>query len=245
MKKLLLILIIAGFGIYFASARLDMPRQIAVVDSNREEPSLGQETRLNGLPKRIYTDVPFTSQAPLDGQWEDDRYQNACEEASILMAMAWVNNSSLTPEKASDEIAKLTQYQQDKYGEHRDRSAKDTTQLIKDYFQYDHVEYKAKISLEDIIKELAEGNIVIAPFNGQRLSNPYYVPPGPIEHMAVITGYDQEKNEFTINDPGTKRGKDFRYSANVVQGALQDYPTGYHLPINQVEKNMIIVRPKP
>ena len=249
MKKLYILstIILFGLGGFFVFAKLDKAQQLTedeiVKKENIEKKSI-QSVTSNNLPAKVAIDVPFTSQAPLEDQWEDDRYQNACEEASILMAMAWVNNSSLTPEKASNEIAKLTQYQQDKYGEHRDRSAKDTTQLIKEYFKYENVEYKANISYEDIIKELAIGNIIVAPFNGQKLNNPYYVPPGPIEHMATIVGYDQEKNEFIVNDPGTKRGKDFRYSASVVQNALQDYPTGYHLPITQVDKNMIIIRPK-
>jgi hypothetical protein len=233
MKKLFLTFIFIGVGIYFVYPKID-----------RAEQSNVEKVSVNNLPKTVAIDVPFTSQAPLDGQWEDDRYQNACEEASILMAMAWVNSFTLTPEEASEEIAKLTQYQQDRYGEHRDRSAKDTAQLIQDYFQYDNVEYKTNIDTEDIIAELNKGNIVVAPFNGQKLNNPYYIPPGPIEHMAVIVGYAESTDEFIVNDPGTKRGKDFRYSASVVQNALQDYPTGYHLPITQVDKNMIIIRPK-
>lgn len=233
MKKLFLILIIIGVGIYFVYYKMD-----------RTEQSNVEEVAVNDLSANVAFDVPFISQAPLVGQWEDDRYQNACEEASILMAMAWVNSSNLTPEKGSEEIAKLTQYQQDRYGEHRDSSAKDTTQLIKDYFQYDSIEYQANINIQDIIVELTKGNIVVAPFNGQKLNNPYYVPPGPIEHMAVIVGYVDSTDEFIVNDPGTKRGKDFRYSASVVQDALQDYPTGYHVPITQVDKNMIIIRPR-
>ena len=33
--------------------------------------------------------VPFSSQAPLS-DWSDPKQQDACEEASALMAMAWV-----------------------------------------------------------------------------------------------------------------------------------------------------------
>lgn len=188
-------------------------------------------------------DIPFTAQAPLEGQWQDERYQNACEEASIIMAMSWVNDTPLTNEKASEEIAKIIDFQQEKYGEHRDTSAEDTARLIRDYYGYEGVEYKAHASLGDIVNELSKGSIVIAPFDGQKLNNPYYIPPGPVEHMMLIIGYDQEKDEFIVNDPGTKRGKNYRYSAQVVESALRDYPSGFHLPIEKIEKNIIIVKP--
>ncbi len=41
--------------------------------------------------------VPFTVQAPL-GDWTDARQQDGCEEASVLMAMAWVRDEEFVNE---------------------------------------------------------------------------------------------------------------------------------------------------
>jgi RecB family endonuclease NucS len=154
-----------------------------------------------------------------------------------------VKGASLTPEIATKQIAELTKFQQDNYGHHHDRSAEDVAQLIKDYYKYENVEYITDIGVADIIAELAKGYIVITPLNGQKLKNPYYFPPGPIEHMAVVIGYDEQNNEFILNDPGTKRGKSYRYAISILEDALRDYPTGYHEPIAEVNKSMIVVKP--
>ncbi len=193
-------------------------------------------------PNKMLVDVPFTAQAPI-GNWEDERFQNACEEASILMAMSWVRGEELDEISSLESIAKLVAYQQEKFGFHEDTSAEDTAKLISSYFKYENVAYKEDVTVQEIQKELASGNIVIAPVNGQKLNNPYFVSPGPIEHMLVIVGYDKETDEFITNDPGTKRGKNYAYKTHLFYRAMQDYPSGFHQPILEIKKNVIIVSP--
>jgi len=78
--------------------------------------------------------------------------------------------------------------------------------------------------------------------NGQKLKNPFFTPPGPLEHMIVIIGYDYQTNEFITNDSGTKHGQNYRYKENILFEALRDYPTGNHKPIIDIQKNIIIVQ---
>lgn len=188
-------------------------------------------------------EVPFTSQAPF-ANWGDPVFQNGCEEASILMAMRWVQRKSLAKKEAYDEIAAISNFEQKKYGEFRDRSAKDVTQLIKDYYGYENIEYKEEIDAEDIKLELALGNLVIVPLNGQKLYNPFYTAPGPVEHMLIVIGYDARKKEFITNDPGTAHGEKYRYKEKILEAALQDYPTGFREPIIKIIKAMIVVKPR-
>ena len=194
------------------------------------------------VPQSILLDVPFTSQAPF-AQWSDVVYQNACEEASIVMVMRWAKGKSLTKEEATKEIVAIADFEQKMYGHFHDRSASDTAQLIIDYYGYLNIEFQSDIDTDDIKIELAKGNAVIVPVNGQKLNNPFYTPLGPIEHMIVVIGYDSETKEFITNDPGTRRGGQFRYSEDVLDAALRDYATGFHEPITQINKVMIIVRP--
>lgn len=218
----------------FVKQREDDPQE-ALPGKDPKEDSFQEQS--------VLFDVPFTPQAPF-GDWEDERQQNACEEAAALMAMRWVEGRELSRKEAEEEIIAISEYERWKYGHFHDTSAKDVVERIfQGYFQYENVEVFFGISSQDILQELLRGNIVIVPVNGQKLKNPYFTPPGPIEHMLLIRGYDAEKKEFITNDPGTRRGEGYRYPQDVLEGALQDYPTGYHLPIQKRERAMIVVRP--
>src|SRR5437016_6068593 len=47
------------------------------------------------LPKFVNLPVPFTVQAPF-ADWQDPRQEDACEEASALMAVYWAQEKTLT-----------------------------------------------------------------------------------------------------------------------------------------------------
>lgn len=195
------------------------------------------------LENNILYNVPFTSQAP-SGDWSDIRLQNACEEASVLMAISWAQGKDFTADEAEEKILAMAEYQLKNYGHFHDTSAQDTlNRIIKGYFNNDTAKIKFDIETIDIKNELARGNIVIIPVDGRKLQNPYFTPPGPIEHMIVVIGFDYGSNEFIVNDPGTKRGNKIQYSEKIISEAMQDYPSGYHLPIEEVVKAMIIISP--
>lgn len=191
--------------------------------------------------KDVLLDVPFTAQAPF-GDWKDPRQQDGCEEASAIMAMAWVRGEKLTPQIALEKILAISEYELKNYGNYQDTDAEDTAKRIfKGYFGYDKIKVRHGISTQDIKTELFKGNLVIIPVNGRKLGNPYYTLPGPQEHNLVIRGYDAAKNEFITNDPGTRQGEDYRYKESVIENALQDYPTGFHEPIAEKKTAMIVV----
>lgn len=195
------------------------------------------------IAKPILYDVPFTAQAPF-GDWADPRQQNACEEASALIAVAWARGLNFDLNQALSEIIDIVEYQEDVYGEYRDTSAADTfSRIFQGYFNFDNVRLEEGIGAAEIKRELGRGNLVVVPANGQKLGNPFFTSPGPLEHMLVVIGYDPETEEFITNDPGTRHGEGFRYDEKVLEGALRDYPTGYHLPITEVNKVMIVVEP--
>ena len=193
------------------------------------------------LNQSVLHNVPFTSQAPF-AEWDNDIFQYACEEASLLMAMRWIEEKPLTVEEARTEILAMAEFQQNRTGNFHDTSAADTAQLMRDYFDYQNVEVQYDINTDDIKAELFEGNLVIVPVNGQIVKNPFYTSPPPA-HMFVIVGYDNETKEFIVNDPGTRHGQSFRYSESILNAGLQDYPTGRNEPITQVNKVMIIIKP--
>lgn len=83
--------------------------------------------------------------------------------------------------------------------------------------------------------------MAIIPVDGTVLANPYYVPPGPKEHMILVRGYDATTDQFIANDPGTKMGAGFRYSSQVIGAALFDYDSGYHEETSTEKTAMIVI----
>lgn len=190
----------------------------------------------------IIIDVPFMSQAPL-GNWSDPRQQDGCEEAGVIMAMAWINDrGNIDPLVAQNEIINLADWQQKKYGEHRDVYIEDVkTRLFLEYFNYEKVEIREVIDKSEIIAAVNNGQIILAPCNGQALKNPHFTLPGPERHLLVIIGYDPINDEFITNDPGTRYGASYRYNSELLFKALRVYPGGYHQPIEAQEKILLFV----
>jgi len=158
------------------------------------------------------------------------------------MAVYWAEGKILDQSAAEGAIARIADYEEKNYGGYHDTSVEDTAKrIIQGYFGSANFEVKKDIAIKDIIDQVKNGRLVIAPFDGRRLGNPYYTAPGPERHNLVIRGYDSAKKEFITNDPGTKRGEGYRYNEEILYNALRDYPTGDHQPIVQIEKNIIAV----
>lgn len=162
--------------------------------------------------------VPFVAQAP-KGVWEQP-YQDACEEAAVIMVERFLRSRGLTIAEMDSEILKMVDWQTEKYGLYKDTNSRETAQMANDYFGlssravYD-------VTAKDIRDSLRQGQPVIVLVDGRKLSNPYYTPPGPDKHALVITGLAGD--EFITNDPGTRRGHGYRYEAATLMGAMVDY----------------------
>lgn len=187
------------------------------------------------IPSSLKLSVPFTPQAPT-ANW-DELHNEACEEASIIMAQAYFNGiTSLPPATVEHEINKLTKYQKDTFGYYLSINTSETARMAKDVYglQTEIV----KVSERNIKQALAEGKLVIFPAQGQMLGNPNFTSPGPVYHMFVITGYDG--STFITNDPGTRNGKDYKYSYSTLEAAAGNWShTDYDM--NLSDKRMIIV----
>lgn len=188
----------------------------------------------------VVHDVPFTVQAPI-ANWSDSLYQNACEEASIVMAARWLAGKDLTKDDALKEIRLLADRADELFGSHLDESARDTTTLAQDYMPDAKVELVEDAVLQDIIGILDGGSIVLMPLNGKILNNPHYKPPGPLRHMLVIKEYDGDAKEFITNDPGTRYGENYRYAEDVLFHAMHDWDTGDNTPVHPDRKVIIAI----
>jgi len=175
------------------------------------------------LPDRVEIEnVPFLSQAPF-AEW-DDLHNEACEEATLIMAKYWLEKKPLDKETGDKEILDSVAWQEQNWGGHYDLSVEDIKNLGINYFGLIKIYYTAIEGIDDIKRELSEGNLVIVPTAGRLLNNPYYKQPGPAYHALVLKGYQDDK--IIANDPGTKRGENYIYDQNVLLNAIYDWPLG-------------------
>jgi len=164
--------------------------------------------------------VPFAPQAPY-AVW-DDLHNEACEEASMIMADAYFKGRPLNAHLMEQGILSLVRWQLQQ-GYTVDVTAAETVKILQDYFQLP-TRLVSNPTTAGIRAELDAGRLVIVPAVGRRLGNPYYRRPGPLYHMLVIRGYDPATREFITNDPGTKRGEGYRYREQVLLAANHDWP---------------------
>lgn len=263
-KKLKKFYFIAGFSVIFFGTFIFWVESlnnydISSLDLPAIKAKLKEEIASIGLNKKVATtsmlsdvvneekgtaillSVPFTTQAP-DGHWEDQRFQDGCEEASVFMAMKWVKGEDISKGEAKATILDMSEWELQSYGVFADTNAQDTAdRLIRDYFSYNKYKVSNDVTADNIITQLRAGNLVLVPANGQRLYNPHYKAPGPEQHMLVVRGYNPATDEFITNDPGTRVGEGYHYKSKILIGAVVDYPTGDHLPTVSDKKAMIIV----
>ncbi len=245
LKKFLLLIVLAlvvSIGVWKYLGRTSEPAPLSPTAVTYESPrgssnntNSSSENESKSLPSSLLVKVPFTPQAPT-ANW-DELHNEACEEASAIMAHAYFEQiKSLPPEFVEREISKLTDWQNQNYGYHLSINTNEVAKMIREV--YELKTEVVPISEQTIKRALADNKLVIYPANGQMLENPFFKQPGPIYHMLVITGYNEKG--FITNDPGTKRGQDYQYSYDILRSANGNWDHNAH-EVDLSDKRIIIV----
>jgi len=186
-------------------------------------------------PGSINLRVPFMVQAPT-ANW-DTLHGEACEEASaIMLAAYYADETEITVDEAESRIMDAVAWQDLTFGYHLDTTSEETARIIREHFGLAAAEAVPIGSLNDILDVVATGHPVIIPAYGKALGNPNFRNGGPLYHMLLIKGYDGDR--IITNDPGTRRGADYVYDADVLWDAIHDW-NGDDVPHG--EKVMIVV----
>lgn len=189
------------------------------------------------IPAEFNLDIPFAVQAPY-AVW-DAVHEDACEEASVIMAAHFVLGKKLPDAAYIDaEILKIVNWEIKNFGFWKDTDAEKTAEILRKFYGLKNISVKYGITVDDIKKEVAAGHPVILPAAGRALKNPYFSGEGPFYHMLVVRGYTKDGKIIT-NDPGTKRGKNFIYDAAVLFSAIHDWNGG---DVLNGQKVMIVVK---
>lgn len=187
-----------------------------VVENNSTVPII--ETA-DVMPNEVNWPVAFASQAPF-GNWGLP-YQEACEEASLILADRYFKKEKLDKAIMDSELLKLVDWETKTFGYYTDTNVEQVKKIAEEYFHL-HAEISADVSIENVKKQLAAGNLIVAPFAGRLLGNPNYSGLGPIYHFMLIRGYDEKY--FYTDDVGTRRGENYQYDFATILNAIHDLP---------------------
>lgn len=246
-KKFIILAAIVGLALYFGRGRLrifwyeagrpELPEAQVIQEKGEKKGEEGNEGKLTNAeddkekgkskkenadvmaPEEYNLAVPFASQAPF-ADWGEP-YQEACEEAALIMVARYFSGQTLTPAAMDEEIKKLVAWQKDRFGYYEDTTAAEVAQIGREYFNL-NAELDYDVSVDNIKKYLSQNKLVLVPAAGRILPNPYFRGEGPLYHMLVIRGYT--KDRFITNDPGTKRGEGFVYKYYDLINAIHDWP---------------------
>ena len=173
-------------------------------------------------PALLNLDVPFTSQAP-ESNW-DQPWQDACEEATILMLDAYYKGYNLSPLFAKDELLKMVDWETERnWG---NSISLEYVQEVAEWYMGDSFSFhiQKEPSIEGIKQTLATGNPVLVVAYGKSLDNPNFREGGPEYHALIIRGYNDDG--FITNDPGTRNGKEFFYTYDNLMSSIHDWNGG-------------------
>ena len=243
---LLITAVIGGVVLYEKQPSSDIPGytikptpSIKSGTSSSPKPSATSSTSSpQANPATFSLKVPFTAQAPT-GNW-DQEHNDACEEASALMAAAYLNGDTRARIPATEvekELTRLFEWERANFGYSLDTTVKETAEMIRSV-------YNLKASVvndytEKNIKDALNANkLVILPVNGRLIGNPYYKQPGPIYHMLVVRGYTA--TQLITNDPGTKNGENYKYYFSTLKNAPADWNHATKT-IDETKSLMIVV----
>lgn len=199
--------------------------QSSTTDS-KDDSVVEETTEVKELPNKINLSVPFTSQAP-EKNWEQP-WQDACEEAGVLMLDAFYKGYGLSPLFSKDEILKMVAWE-DERGWKTSISVEKVSELGEWYIgtiqnTHNKIQIIQEPTVEQIKSFIASGNPVLVLAYGKDLPNPHFTNDGPEYHALIIRGYDED--EFITNDPGTQFGENFKYKYDDLMNAIHDWNGG-------------------
>lgn len=184
----------------------------------------------------VLLNVPFTSQAPFN-DWSVP-YDEACEEASLIMLEHFLTGVPLNNQIAKDEINEIVNWQTAQgYGV--DISAQQIADIAARYYGLGAEVYAGdSVTGDNIKKLLSEGHPIIIPVAGKDLNNPNFRGAGPPYHVIVIIGYDD--TNFITHDPGTRNGASYKYPQGVIINAIHDW-NGSKNTVKEGQKAMVVI----
>ena len=212
------------------------PSNNTVVDKPNAPVIQDASSAISSIPPKFNLAVPFVPQAP-EKNW-DQPWQDACEEAAVLMLDAYYRGYNVSIPFIKAELVKMISWEENqgwglsiemekmkiltewymglKNGNNEEIGNKE----IRNW----KLEIVENPTIEQLKKFIANGQPVLVVADGKALPNPHFQNGGPEYHALIIRGYTEDK--FITNDPGTQYGENFTYKYNDLMNAIHDWNDG-------------------
>jgi len=250
MKRIfiLFLILVAATGSYWLYkqtmySKESVPEQVSIQEVQDASADVLQSDAANGtavvvypaLPAELNLEAPFYSQAPFSN-W-DYPWQEACEEASVLLVANVYFEHDWTREEFNEQILALVDWENEVFGSYEHTDVDQTVKILEEYLDLETIVHQDP-TFEDVQTILARGHLIVMTFAGKELGNPFFTNGGPIYHAMMIKGY-KEGEKVIVHDVGTRRGEDYVYTWEVIENSLHDYAE----PIQDGAKRYIEVLP--
>lgn len=247
MKKKLIILVILlilvlGVG-FFLNRSVSPPSSSSPSPSPSSSPAIflsptptAESPAPAALPESyLIKNFSFVSQAPF-GEW-DTLHDEACEEAALALVEYHGGNQTIDAATMEDQIQKMVAWEIANFGSHKDLTVSKVKKMAEGFYGMENIKIENDITIDDIKTEISQNHPVIVPTAGRLLGNPYFRSPGPIYHMVVAIGYDD--NNIIVQDVGTRRGDHYEYNEKIFFNAIHDW-NGSPENIESGAKNILV-----
>ncbi len=193
------------------------PHTTTLYPKEEEEKQENQLFKLEEPP--IKYDIPnvlFYSQAPFGNR--NEPYQNACEEASVLLAYYYATRQTPTKKQYNKDLLNLLAREQNNIGHHKKTTLDQFLYLTHEYLKFPNAYILENADLDEIKREISKWNIIVASFRWDEIYNFHYSANGPDYHVILLKGYDE--NNFITHDVGTVRWDNRKYPFEMIMDAL-------------------------
>lgn len=223
-------------------------REVLTVNQNIEaakDTIIAKPTQIlpSGLPNYHLIKTAFIPQAP-NKNW-DQPWQDACEEASLLILDYFYKNRKPPISEMNSQILSMIDYE-NKHGWGYSINLDKMKQISDEHLGYSS-EIISNPTIEDLKRYVSQNIPIVVPAAGKLLykENKFFNDGGPLYHALVIVGYDDNQQKFIVHDVGTQRGANFRYTYNLLMSSIHDLPpSGLERDILKGDKRVLIIRNK-
>lgn len=179
----------------------------------------GSFTHMLWAAEGIRLAVPYVSQVP-DGDWVLP-WSQACEEASIVMIERFYKKQDKISKQANKTfMQQMIAWENKTFKKNDDTDAEQTKQIIEANASF-AASVERNPSVDEIKDELrAKRPVIIFVHMYQLYQDKTTAPIDPF-HVAVVTGFDDNKGTFLVHDPAKEANT--AYSYDVVMKALHDF----------------------
>jgi len=162
--------------------------------------------------------IAFFSQAPL---WiRDQPYQDACEEASLLIWQYYLKDKTKTKKEYNKDLLVMVELEMQLLGYFKSTTIMETKQVINKRDPTINARIIENPSINDLEKEISQNHIIIAPLYGKWLWNPHYALWWPDYHFLVIKWYTRD--QFITHDVWTLKWENRYYDKSLIMNNIHD-----------------------